>query len=193
MNKKTTEFPRDGKFPKDERDVLGYSYGTRIKGGDDVEVNGMCEASSDYCFQRLPSSLDIDCTDLMVEIDVDGETSKRFQWSFDSKNEVSRAAWRAFRHGEETLADEMKNSKYSWDPLPIDETRKTGSFYKNQNSFMYRMQNQVRSLALWSGNGDARCRTTMSLGAGMKGSFEQKQYNDGKFGVVRQPHKNIYE
>ena len=190
LNKANGNFPRDGKFPKDEKDVLQYVYGTKKEGGVavDEEENGMCGASSDYCFQRLPSSLDIDCTDLMVEIVVDADTSKRFQWSFDSKNPVAQAAWRAFRHGEETVYDELRNSEYNWDPTPIDETRKTGSFYTGQNSFMYRMENTVRSLVLWSGgadeNCDARCQTTMSLGASMSGApSTSNNYDTGKFGV----------
>ena len=88
---KNQDWPFDASDPASisKGDVLGSPFGS-------------CEMKDKHCFQRLPPHLDEDYTEIMAEED-DGK-KRRLVWRFDSRNTVAHAAWRAFRHGEETLS-----------------------------------------------------------------------------------------
>ena len=145
-------------FPSGETDVLGHSFGT-------------FDVSSKYGYQKLPSSLSKNTTELLAK---DG-VGTIFKWDFNSSTTTSNAVWSAFQSGIEVQADAVKNAG-AWNPTAI-----AGSFYGvNQDSFMYRVQGGVKGFILDDDNCD--CITTLNAGSNMCGSTWSADYGDGVFG-----------
>lgn len=130
-------------WPKKETDVLGSPYGS-------------CDALDVYCFQRLPSWLKENETELLA-VDSVGTA---YKWNFTSSNPVSHSVWFAFHDHIETVHKAVLNSK-PWNPLAL----KGNASSRPQDSFMYRDQNGVKSLLLDDDNCD--CFSSLNIGHGM--------------------------
>lgn len=147
-------------WPAGVTDVLKDSFGT-------------CTPSASYCFQRLPLWATEDNTELMA-IDTAGTV---YEWKFDSKNPTAHAAWLAFHLHQETGARKVKEST-PWNPV----VREGHAPKAAQDSFMYRLQNSVKSLLLDDDNCD--CLSTLSMGHGMCNSGHSTAYGKANvFGV----------
>ena len=85
----------DSEWSASVSDVLGLPFGS-------------CKRTDSYCFQRLPSSFDMDCTELVVE----QGNILRYKWVFSSENVVSAAVWQALVNGKETIAGILKVLTY---------------------------------------------------------------------------------
>jgi hypothetical protein len=155
-------------WPATAKDVLAHAYGQ-------APPDEQCQSSSKFCFQRLPAHLEPDCTEILVEQENQGGTGmNRFKWKFSSTNEVSQAAWKAFKHGVPTVENEMRGSSDVWDPIPLQAA---SPFHAGQNSFVYQdmcvtagcdptSDPTVRSLIL-SGESQPdkmNCKSTLLLG-----------------------------
>ena len=130
-------------WPKKETDVLASQYGS-------------CKEFDVYCFQRLPSWLKENETELLA-IDSVGTA---YKWDFNPMNTVSHAVWLAIHDHKETAYKEVLNSS-PWNPLTLNGNAPS----RPQDSFMYREQNGVKSLLLDDDNCD--CISSLSLGHGM--------------------------
>tara|TARA_Y100000588_G_scaffold321228_1_gene352300 strand:- start:4837 stop:5808 length:972 start_codon:yes stop_codon:yes gene_type:complete len=145
-------------FPASEKDVLGHSFGT-------------FDVSSKYGYQKLPSSLSKNTTELLAK---DG-VGTIFKWDFNSSTATSTAVWNAFQSGIEVQANAVTNAG-AWNPTAI-----AGSFYGvDQDSFMYRVQGGVKGFILDDDNCD--CLTTLNAGPNMCGEGWYSGYGDGIFG-----------
>lgn len=145
-------------FPAGETDVLGHSFGT-------------FDVSSKYGYQKLPSSLSKNTTELLAK---DG-VGTIFKWDFNSSTATSTAVWNAFQSGIEVQANAVKHAG-AWNPTAI-----AGSFYGvDQDSFMYRVQGGVKGFILDDDNCD--CVTTLNAGPNMCGTTWNSGYGDGVFG-----------
>ena len=134
---------KDLTWPQHVRDILGSPYGS-------------CEEFHVYCFQRLPSWLKENDTELLA-LDSLGTV---YKWSFNPKNTVAHAAWLAFHDHQEVQHKDVLDSS-PWKPMAL----KGNAPSRTQDSLMYREQNGVKSLLLDDDNCD--CHSSLSLGHGM--------------------------
>ena len=148
-------------WPADERDVLAYPY-------------GYCSPYSVYCFGRIPSWAREANTEMLAIDSVGNE----YMWKFDPHNTVAHAAWLAFHDHLTTAAGKVVNKKDGWDPVVLKGKKPKAK----QDSFMYRQQNNVKSILLDDDNCD--CLTTLNIGHGMCGSGHSTSYGPAnRFGV----------
>ena len=148
-------------WPANEKDVLAYPY-------------GHCSSYSEYCFGRIPFWAREDSTE-MLAIDSEGN---EYLWKFDPDNAVAHAAWLAFHDHQVTLAGKVVNSQDSWDPVVLKGTKPKAK----QDSFMYRVQNGVKSILMDDDNCD--CLTTLNIGHGMCAAGHSTSYGPAnQFGV----------
>ena len=148
-------------WPADERDVLAYPY-------------GYCSPYSVYCFGRIPSWAREANTEMLAIDSVGNE----YMWKFDLHNTVAHAAWLAFHDHLTTAAGKVVNTKDGWDPVVLKGKKPKAK----QDSFMYRQQNNVKSILLDDDNCD--CLTTLNIGHGMCGSGHSTSYGPAnRFGV----------
>ena len=164
-------------WPAGENDVFGKTYGD-------------CADSTniDYCFQRLSSDLEEATTELRaVEKNSAGQITASLKWTFNPNNKVAHAAWNAMKHGLATEAGSVKNQQ---DWKPTIETRDfdgRSNYLSTPNgvfdSFMYRVQNGVKSLLFGADN--CECKTTLSLGKSMcnSGCDESNYCSASGYGV----------
>ena len=136
-------YERDTTWPRKVSDVLGSPYGS-------------CNGFDVHCFQRLPSWLKENGTELLA-VDSLGTV---YKWTFNPKNPVSHAVWVAFHDHKETPYNSVLNSN-PWNPAAL----KGSAPSRPQDSFMYREQNGVKSLLLDDDNCD--CLSSLNLGHGM--------------------------
>ena len=148
-------------WPADVRDVLAYPY-------------GYCSPYSVYCFGRIPSWAREANTEMLAIDSVGNE----YMWKFDPHNTVAHAAWLAFHDHLTTAAGKVVNKKDGWDPVVLKGKKPKAK----QDSFMYRQQNNVKSILLDDDNCD--CLTTLNIGHGMCGSGHSTSYGPAnRFGV----------
>ncbi|XP_078372980.1 uncharacterized protein LOC144656608 [Oculina patagonica] len=154
-------YDMDTTWPSAENDVLAYEF-------------GHCQSSDPYCFGRLPLDAIEDSTEMLA---IDSEGTK-YKWSFDSGNSVAHAAWRAFHDHQIIPYGEVLGQSSAWNPEVLEGLHPVA----NQNSFMYREQNAVRSILLDDDSCD--CISTLSLGHGMCHHTHQPSYSTAnQFGV----------
>ena len=111
----------------------------------------------------------------MLAIDSGGN---EYMWKFDPHNTVAHTAWLAFHNHLTTPAGKVVNKKDEWDPVVL-KGKKTKA---KQDSFMYRRQNNVKSILLDDDNCD--CLTMLNIGHGMCGSGHSTSYGPAnRFGV----------
>ncbi|KAL9968721.1 hypothetical protein ACROYT_G020840 [Oculina patagonica] len=111
----------------------------------------------------------------MLAIDSEGT---EYKWSFDSGNSVAHAAWRAFHDHQIMLYGEVLRQSPAWNPEVLNGTAPE----RDQDSFMYREQNGVRSVMM--DNDSCDCYTTLSLGHGMCYETHREDYSPAnQFGV----------
>ncbi|XP_046861704.1 uncharacterized protein LOC124454990 [Xenia sp. Carnegie-2017] len=150
----------NAKWPSNENDVLGYAYGT-------------CSPRDHYCFGRLPQWAQEDLTELLG-VDSAGNV---YKWKFDSKNPTAHAVWQAFHDHQQTPAGKILNNK-SWNPKVLSGKKPK----VDQDSFMYRKQNGMKSILLDDDNCD--CYTTLNIGHGMCKSSHDTTYGpQNQYGV----------
>ncbi|KAL9965839.1 hypothetical protein ACROYT_G029693 [Oculina patagonica] len=106
-------------WPTGAKDVLKNAYGT-------------CKSSDSYCFQRLPSWVKEDSTELLA-IDSEGTV---YQWKFDSKNPTAHAVWQAFHDHQETSRGQIVNNK-AWDPMTLEGKKPNGHNTKFSKSKVF--------------------------------------------------------
>ena len=150
------------RWVKDENDVLGYAH-------------GHCKDEDTYCFQRLPSHLTEDKTELMaIQRNEDtGRITARYKWNFDSSNAVAHAAWQAFRHGIQTGTSGVSSDDAPWG---VDAMKRSGGAPPStdeqtpapadQKRFAYRVESGVASLLLDADG--CGCESTLSLGYSLR-------------------------
>ena len=130
-------------WPSKATDVLGSVY-------------GFCKEFDVFCFQRLPSWLKENDTELLA-VDSLGTV---YKWAFNPKNKVSHAVWLAFHDHQQTPHKAVLDLS-PWNPVALSGTAPS----RPQDSFMYREQNGVKSLLLDDDNCD--CLSSLNLGHGM--------------------------
>lgn len=131
-----TEFPN-------ENDVLAYNFG-------DISVD------SNYGFQTLPNNINKSETELLV---TDGIGNK-FVWDFSSSTSTSTNVWDSFKSRKQVLYGSSINTDV-WNPRVI-----SGAFAgQDQDSFMYREENGVKSFILDDDGCD--CYSTINAGSSM--------------------------
>lgn len=145
-----------GTFPTGETDVLGHNFGT-------------FDVSSDYGFQKLPSTTVKSSTQLLAK---DGVNV--FKWDFASTTGTANAVWNAFHNGT-TYAYASALNVGTWNPIALK-----GSFtLAAQDSFMYRQQGDVKGFILDDDNCD--CLSTLNAGPNMCNSSWDSRYGNGSF------------
>ena len=149
-------YDADTTWPSGETDVLAYNF-------------GHCRPRDPYCFGRLPSEAEADSTEMLA---VDSEGTK-YKWSFSSNiNTAAHAAWRAFHDHKIINRGDMVHGTPAWNPVVLNGTAPKG----DQDSFMYREQNGVKSVLLDDDNCD--CLSSLSLGHGMCGAGHDPSYSN---------------
>ena len=123
------------------KDVLEKPYGT-------------CFGGDPFCFQRLPTWLLEDSTTILAR----DSQNNVYRWKFNASNPTAHAAWNAFHDHQETAAGAVLN-KQPWNPKVLQGK----SPAVNQDSFLYRSTNGVKSVLLDDDNCD--CLSTIQLGA----------------------------
>ena len=88
-----------------------------------------------------------------------------YKWQFESGNPTAHAAWRAFHDHAETQHKAVRHNQ-PWNPELMTGT--LSSNFQNQDSFMYRSQNNLKSLLLDDDNG--YCHTTLNMGYSLDGA-----------------------
>ena len=132
-----------------------------------------CAPDDPHCFQRLPSALREDCTELLA-VDGDGTALK---WAFDSGNAVAHAAWQAFHDHKRTSGSGLANQAEAWNPVAL-----AGAATSTQcDSFQYRVQDGVASLLL--DDDTCVCYSCFDIGAAMCGAYSGSSYGTGGPGV----------
>ena len=111
----------------------------------------------------------------MLAIDSEGN---EYKWSFDPVNPVSHAAWRAFHDHVAVPQGEVKHATPAWNPVVLKGTAPKA----DQDSFMYREEEGVKSLLLDDDNCD--CYSSLSLGHALCGSGHSNSYGPSRqYGV----------
>lgn len=151
---------KDSTWPGHVTDILGSPYGS-------------CKGFDVYCFQRLPSWLKENDTELLA-VDSLGTV---YKWAFNPQNPVSHATWLALHDHQESKHKDVLNSS-PWNPVALNGTAPS----RAQDSFMYREQNGVKSLLLDDDNCD--CYSSFNLGHGMCNAGHSTSYGKANvFGV----------
>lgn len=148
-------------WPEQETETLGYAY-------------GHANPASHYGFQRLPSGLQKENTELLA---IDG-SGNIYKWDFNSSSTTSHRVWNSM-----TLGTEGRwGNQGTWNPTVI-----AGSFFNtNQDSWQYREEHGVKSFLLDDDTCD--CKSTLNAGHAMCGSgwnqtYAQPEGAEWRYGV----------
>lgn len=136
-------------WPEQETETLGYEY-------------GQADPFAHYGFQRLPSELEKENTELLA-IDGDGNI---YKWDFNSTSATSQYVWNSM-----TLGTEGRwGNQGTWNPTVI-----AGSFFGTaQDSWQYREEHGVKSFLLDDDTCD--CKSTLNAGHAMCGGGWNQTY-----------------
>ena len=136
-------------WPEQETETLGYEY-------------GQADPFAHYGFQRLPSGLQKDSTELLA-IDGDGNI---YKWDFNDASATSQNVWNSM-----TLGTEGRFANQGvWNPTVI-----AGSFFNtDQDSWQYREEHGVKSFLLDDDTCD--CKSTLNAGHAMCGGGWNQTY-----------------
>eukprot|EP00761_Pharyngomonas_kirbyi_P011875 gb/GECH01011901.1/.p1 GENE.gb/GECH01011901.1/~~gb/GECH01011901.1/.p1 ORF type:complete len:460 (+),score=106.01 gb/GECH01011901.1/:1-1380(+) len=145
-------------WPDEERSALGKKFGS-------------FPHDNHYGFQRMPSWLDMDYSQLLAK----DEEGTIYRWSFSSSIDTSSRAFYSFRDGKECYPG---NEGDSWNPHII-----SGGFHgRSQDTFMYQDEHGFTSFLLDDDFCD--CYSTLSAGHGMcRNEFNPKYGPENEFGV----------
>lgn len=136
-------------WPAQEKATLGYEYGD-------------ADPQAHYGFQRLPSYLEKDQTELLA-IDGDGNI---YKWDFANSSATAQYVWNSLQSGEE---GRWANSG-AFNPTIIE-----GSFFgTTQDSWQYREEHGVKSFLLDDDTCD--CKSTLNAGHAMCGGGWNQTY-----------------